>query len=1029
MRTYRIILMAIIACFINITTPANAETVTNCDFESLKSIILRLNQTDGGEVDFACAGKIRFTETLTISGDVTLNGTEDVILDGYGLYTLFKIENNASLTLDTVTIQEAWQAIENRGILTITNSLFHDNQAYIMGSVIHNFGDVSISDSTFTGNETSEGGVIYNRAGNMTITNSTFSMNRAYTKGGAIFNDADMTITGCIFNQNSVEGAYTTGGAIWNEGNMTIADSQFAQNSAYSAGAIYNTQQLTIANSQFTHHTGGAIYTSHKLFVRDSTFADNDGGYGGAISSSGEVVIWDTDFLRNTGSVGGAIENDQAMTIRGSLFEANIAERGGGAIFNYWKSGDDSVEVSISHSTFKDNVAGLYGGAIYYDNTDTIAIFNNTFVNNSAKVGGAFYNGAEGVANIIYNTFVNNLGLGGALYNNNQASIQYNLISGDGSQCSGLQVGLVDETNLTDSRCGGAGRVDSLMLGEFDGRVFPLLDESPAINIAPLPCDVSRDQLGIPRPLGEMCDAGATEWVSADDVIITTPQNITITDCTAQVFQEAITILNWVGGEITLDCPADTIIPITKAFTINTDMTLTSLQNVILDAGGESIFFKVEFGASFTLDNFTLQNGDGEHGGAIYNGGNLTIRNSIFTDNRAKHGGAIYNNGSLIITDSQLNNNRAMLGGAIYSKQDMTISHTTLKENQTFQGEGDMSKPLGDGARQYYNEEEFDQAGGAIYTDGRTIIRQSVFDTNIGSQAGGAIFNTKFGRLTVEDSQFKGNSADKGGALYYAADYENAPMGNSGPISQFVVASQIKSNHYSKPMRQIDPYPTPILVLNSTFEENSANQGGAIFNALWSTPVIQASLFTQNEASADGGAIFSGADILVIQSTFIENHADKGGALYGGYSANNTFIRNHADTQGGAVYYGGIYHSTFVDNTAPEGGAVYSSNLTATIIVGVVPQCDGQYLQTKNIIANIQCGDASVIEDVGLGEFDGWVVPLLPNSPAIDVIPESCDNFYTYNFLVEIKDDQLGTPRPQGEKCDLGAVEFVPDTP
>ncbi|HRF98855.1 MAG TPA: hypothetical protein PLZ51_26780, partial [Aggregatilineales bacterium] len=80
-------------------------------------------------------------------------------------------------------------------------------------------------------------------------------------------------------------------------------------------------------------------------------------------------------------------------------------------------------------------------------------------------------------------------------------------------------------------------------------------------------------------------------------------------------------------------------------------------------------FFTVDGGARFTLNGFTLQNGNGP-GGAIWNqvNGTLIVNDSTFTGNSSSaFGGAIYTDrATLIINNSTFANNSAgTTGGAI----------------------------------------------------------------------------------------------------------------------------------------------------------------------------------------------------------------------------------------------------------------------------------------------------------------------------------------------------------------------------
>ena len=88
-------------------------------------------------------------------------------------------------------------AIENRGTLTINNSLIAGNQTIpatgsVAGGGIHNVGALTINNSTISDNSVrGEGGGIATTTGaavTVTITNSTISGNTASVAGGALGN-------------------------------------------------------------------------------------------------------------------------------------------------------------------------------------------------------------------------------------------------------------------------------------------------------------------------------------------------------------------------------------------------------------------------------------------------------------------------------------------------------------------------------------------------------------------------------------------------------------------------------------------------------------------------------------------------------------------------------------------------------------------------------------------------------------------------------------------------------------------------
>ena len=134
----------------------------------------------------------------------------------------------------------------------------------------------------------------------------------------------------------------------------------------------------------------------------------------------------------------------------------------------------------------------------------------------------------------------------------------------------------------------------------------------------------------------------------------------------------------------------------------------------------------------------------------------------------------------------------------------------------------------------------------------------------------------------------------------------------------------------------IDNYGT-VTVNSNTFINNSAQYGGAIFNAYGSTLNVIESTFIDNRGFFGGGAIYDAEGTsTVTDSTFTNNLAGYGGAIYtyGTVTvSDSTFTGNNATNYGGAIYnfYGYDYdatlnvtESTFNGNTALFGGAIYN---------------------------------------------------------------------------------------------------------
>ncbi|WP_458403205.1 lectin like domain-containing protein [Methanobrevibacter sp.] len=108
-------------------------------------------------------------------------------------------------------------------------------------------------------------------------------------------------------------------------------------------------------------------------------------------------------------------------------------------------------------------------------------------------------------------------------------------------------------------------------------------------------------------------------------------------------------------------------------------------------------------------------------------------------------------------------------------------------------------------------------------------------------------------------------------------------------------------------------------IVNCTFSENSANEGGAIHLMFSEYCSIVDCIFTWNSATWTAGAIYDG---VCENCTFIGNTADYGGVMRYGWVINCILVGNSA-IFGGANYEGGCRNSTFIENYAEYGGAVY----------------------------------------------------------------------------------------------------------
>ncbi|HET6564303.1 MAG TPA: choice-of-anchor Q domain-containing protein [Xanthomonadales bacterium] len=146
---------------------------------------------------------------------------------------------------------------------------------------------------------------------------------------------------------------------------------------------------------------------------------------------------------------------------------------------------------------------------------------------------------------------------------------------------------------------------------------------------------------------------------------------------------------------------------------------------------------------------------------------------------------------------------------------------------------------------------------------------------------------------------------------------------------------------------------TPTTLVNLDLQGGASAEGGGAINlaVFGNTLEIRDSILRNNtstsvDAGSGGGAIILGSNSLIVKnSSFFGNTATQyGGAINGASGAdiqliNTTFSENSA-AQGGAVYLGGasleVFQSTFTGNQSANGGALRSLNSTVLLVNSIL---------------------------------------------------------------------------------------------
>ena len=859
---------------------------------------------------------------------------------------------------------------ETQAACTIANCEFSENtSAKHGGAIFHENSVMSVSDSTFTANSaiTGNGGAMYPDAkSTLNIDVCKFDGNVAAGNGGAIYNAGGSTtvITGdssdlAIFANNTAIAETTDrgGGAICiGSGTVSVSDYAFENNQGVKGGAIYSQGELEITDTSFTGNEstadGGAIYGKNGSLTmtntNDSVFDGNTAtGMGGAIYMDvGTISVTGYEFTNNTGTNGGAVRlagSVETATFTECEFTSNIAtdeSSYGGAISNNSVSTVENA-VTITDCKFEGNTA-KYGAAIHNRQSEL-------------KLVGTKEVGAEDATAIFTGNTTTSSGQGGAIWveggniNIDKYAFDTNTSKDRGGAIwtkSG-STGTISNTVFTGNNAGGGGgaihKEGTLTITDTDFISNTSTGAGGAINneagnATIQNCDFISNQ-------SKSGNGGAVQAVGSGAVI-----TIEVTDGEEHVFQNNTASNN--GGAIR----TNTAKLIVKGYKFDGNTATNSGGAVYADTAGSAVSFE---NATFVKNVATNGNG-----GAIYNANTKATDGLVVEDctfgkdgdtafayantavKNGAYGGAIHTTSSANtkIVDSAFYYNKAHNGGALGSVSAGIIKVVADDNagNAIFKGNACNNQG---GAIRFYGCAEGTEISG--YT----------FDSNTSKGNAGALQVDSSGKLEVKNSKFCNNSGTNGGAIHIAGNAKVKLTGSTaeGNISTFQ-GNTATGNGGALATGGSGTYE----ISNYVFKENGAANGGAIYSQI--ALQVSGSTFTGNTATTNGGAIWitNGKTATVTNSTFSNNTANDGGAIYLGemietkdedgnvtettYKTGTlkatgcTFTSNTgSNSYGGAIYVmkGSVEVKTseFTSNYAKyQGGAIWvNSEVTATI--------------------------------------------------------------------------------------------------
>ena len=858
-------------------------------------------------------------------------------------------------------------AILNRGDarITISDSDFSDNAAGFHGGAISSTissGDenpiLTISDSRFINNSAGGGGAQFDDAGELMVTGFRVGNSPGFD-GGAIENWGEASISGSHFTGNM---ARQGGGAIISAGVLSVSESHFRGNSsAEGGGALVNWQEATVIDSTFdgnvTNAEGGAIRNRGELGVSGSTLRDNTAGLeGGAIWNDdefGTVTVESSSFENNSPedcvgvecvSVAPPATDDEASspitcgeTVTGAISDENEqdywafeAQAGQTVKISMWNTDASGLDSRLLLSDAGGYVLGRSSGRgdAYLEATlDDAGTYTIEAARASESSSGAYrlYLECESAPDAT-----------GEVSTHAELAAAIDAANAD---VDADTITLAADITLSEP----LPRITSAIVIEGHGysisgageyRIFFVAASGDlTIRSAILRDGVARDAAGAIYSVGALTISdsiftGNSTRGAAGAIVNGGELTIGGSEFSGNSAELAGAIGN--GGELTIS---------DSEFSGNSAVRGSGRGTGI----GGAIFNWA--GARLTVRDSRFRGnsaGDDdidENGGAIYNEGESSIVDSEFSGNSAGwHGGAVANasGASLSISGAEFNENFSFRGGAIFIQEDATTSITSISSS-VFSGNsarsggaiyvrGNVHINVAESEFRGNSAPDENGVGGAILIEPASSINisDSEFRDNSAAETGGAIRN--YGELSVSGSEFSGNSAIGGGAIY-----NDSSSGASITIRGSVFSGNSAEGGGAIVNRD------DASISASQFSGNSATgYGGAIVNDVPGTASVSGSVFSGNSAGQGGGAIVNGEDATINESVFSGNTARSGGAIYNAVwsrlisISDSEFSDNSASEKGGAIYNWkelNISDSEFSGNSADEeGGAIYTDD-------------------------------------------------------------------------------------------------------
>jgi len=473
----------------------------------------------------------------------------------------------------------------------------------------------------------------------------------------------------------------------------------------------------------------------------------------------------------------------------------------------------------------------------------------------------------------------------------------------------------------------------------------------------------------------------------------------------------------------------------TAQFTFNKHLMIEGINNAVIDGAdlplGKSLF-NMFANKTISIINLQIENCSSTDKGSVFTTGavnaNITIMGCTFKNNTStKEGGALFfsfnadDNAFIKVKDCVFDGNTSDTeGGAVCIRGliNVEFDNCTFKNNKGTNGAGmyiesDKTIDLKNSTFEMNASQGQNTKGAGAYLHGMGAVNISntVFDNNIAPLHGGGLYvEGELGfKAAIDSCTFESNSAQWSGALHLKS------LGD-------------------------------VTIDNSVFEGNTANvHGGAGFLEGKGVVSLTKCLFKHNQAgeTGNGGALFlyplNAQNYLIENSTFYNNTAKKGGALY---------INAHPQNTGDMIPKVNLTNLTVVGNTnkndesaalIAQGVYEVTVKLNNSIVTGNNSKDVARAHKASLTINNSVLNDVLNIEDVeNYGEIAISKNNVLENETVVftneaalnagtDKVLKYASNaspvLYGDAMYLENYEDQLGQSRAATGAVDTGAWE------